>query len=189
MDEQTPPTEPQVRPPPEEPPAAQARALEGRPDDQPASRRHRAYLGVDATLVRIVTVGLAFLGGAGVLLYLAALLLMPEEGRRRLLDLRRRWRARAGGDRPRRDRPGGAAFAALAVIGAVIGWILFPIAFLVVAGLFAWWIASGERPAGTPGQILKRAALGLALLAVCLAVAVGGAWAAAAGSGASAPRS
>jgi phage shock protein PspC (stress-responsive transcriptional regulator) len=145
------------------------------------------YLGVDATLVRIVTVGLAFLGGAGVLLYLAALLLMPEEGQ----------------PAPKFPGTGGSgdggrtqaltvlgvivlialALGGLAVVGAVLGWILFPIAFLVVAGLFAWWIASGERPAGSPGEILKRAGLGVLLLLVCLLLALGGGWAAAAGSG------
>jgi hypothetical protein len=66
----------------------------------------------------------------------------------------------------------------------VLGWILFPLAFLIVAGLFAWWIASGERPAGTPGQLLKRAGLGILLLVICLALALGGGWAAAVGSGA-----
>ena len=38
------------------------------------------YLGVDPTLVRIGFVVLTFMGGAGVPLYLAALLLIPEEG-------------------------------------------------------------------------------------------------------------
>lgn len=142
------------------------------------------YLGVDATLVRIVTVGLAFLGGAGVLLYIAALLLMPEQGGTPAFG------ARGDGGRAQALTVlgvivlAGAAFAGLAVVGAVIGWVLFPIAILVIAGLFAWWIASGERPAGSPGEILKRAALGLGLLAICMAVATGGAWAAASGSGA-----
>ena len=38
------------------------------------------YLGVDATLVRIGFVLLAFLGGAAVPIYLACWLLIPEEG-------------------------------------------------------------------------------------------------------------
>jgi phage shock protein C len=38
------------------------------------------YLGVDPTLVRIGFVVLTFMGGAGVPLYLAALLLIPEDG-------------------------------------------------------------------------------------------------------------
>ncbi len=38
------------------------------------------YFAVDVTLVRVVLVGLAFFGGAGVPLYLAAWVLVPEEG-------------------------------------------------------------------------------------------------------------
>jgi len=38
------------------------------------------YLGVDATIVRIVFVVLTLAGGPGILLYLAGLLLIPEEG-------------------------------------------------------------------------------------------------------------
>ena len=38
------------------------------------------YLDVDVTLVRIGLVALSFLGGAGVPLYVAAWLLIPEEG-------------------------------------------------------------------------------------------------------------
>jgi phage shock protein PspC (stress-responsive transcriptional regulator) len=37
------------------------------------------YLGVDVTIVRVVLVVLAFVGGAGVPLYLAGWLLMPDE--------------------------------------------------------------------------------------------------------------
>jgi phage shock protein PspC (stress-responsive transcriptional regulator) len=144
------------------------------------------YLGVDATLVRIVTVGLVLLGGAGALLYLAALLLMPEEG-----EAAPSFGALGGADGGRAQAAtvlgvivlALVAFAGLAVVGAAIGGILFPLAFLVIAGLLAWWIASGERPAGSTGQILKRAALGVALLAVCFGLALGGAWAAATGSG------
>jgi phage shock protein PspC (stress-responsive transcriptional regulator) len=138
------------------------------------------YLGVDVTLVRIVAVGLAVAGGAGVVIYLAALLLMPEEGAAAPL---------AGGSDGR-----GQALAVLgvvvlacigvAIVGALIGWILVPVGFLAAAGLFAWWIASGERPAGSPTQILKRAGLGVGLLLICLALAIAGGWAAAAGSGA-----
>jgi len=38
------------------------------------------YLGVDTTLVRIGFVILTIMGGAGIPLYLAGLLLIPEEG-------------------------------------------------------------------------------------------------------------
>jgi phage shock protein PspC (stress-responsive transcriptional regulator) len=143
------------------------------------------YLGVDATIVRIVTVALTVLGGVGVLLYVAGLLLMPEPGGTAVI---------AGGEgregRGQAVRVAGLVvlalltFAVIAGIGTVIGWILFPLAFLIAAGAMAWWIASGERPAGSPGHILKRAGLGIALLAACFALALGGAWAAGTGSGA-----
>lgn len=38
------------------------------------------YFGIDATIVRIGFVVLTFLGGTGIPLYLAGLLLIPEEG-------------------------------------------------------------------------------------------------------------
>ena len=38
------------------------------------------YFGVDAVIVRIAFVVLTFVGGAGIPLYLAGLLLIPEEG-------------------------------------------------------------------------------------------------------------
>jgi phage shock protein PspC (stress-responsive transcriptional regulator) len=38
------------------------------------------YLGVDPTIVRIAIVVLVFIGGAGIPLYLAGWLLIPEEG-------------------------------------------------------------------------------------------------------------
>jgi phage shock protein PspC (stress-responsive transcriptional regulator) len=39
------------------------------------------YLGVDATVVRIVLAALTIVGGVGVPIYLAGWLLIPEEGR------------------------------------------------------------------------------------------------------------
>jgi phage shock protein PspC (stress-responsive transcriptional regulator) len=38
------------------------------------------YLGIDTTIVRIAFVVLVFFGGAGIPLYLAGLLLIPDEG-------------------------------------------------------------------------------------------------------------
>jgi phage shock protein PspC (stress-responsive transcriptional regulator) len=38
------------------------------------------YLGIDVTLVRIAFVVLTFIGGGGIVAYLACLLLIPEEG-------------------------------------------------------------------------------------------------------------
>jgi phage shock protein PspC (stress-responsive transcriptional regulator) len=143
------------------------------------------YFGVDPTIVRIVAVGLTLLGGAGALLYIAAFLLMPEEGAPGpALNLS----ARSG--RGQAATVLGvivilvAGFAAVAVAGAVIGWVLFPFAFLLLAGLFTWWLASGERPEGSAGQILARSALGVGLLILCGSLALAGAFAAGTGSGA-----
>ncbi len=177
-DETTTATQPPDPPPPR-------KRLERSPDDRMlfgVAGGIGAYLGVDATIVRIVTVGLTVLGGVGAMLYIAALLLMPEPGGKAPIS--------GGEGRGQALGVAGAivlgliAFAILAAIGAVIGWILFPVAFLVAAGVLAWWLASGERPTGSPGQILKRAGLGLALLGLCFAVALGGAFAAGTGSGA-----
>lgn len=38
------------------------------------------YLGVDATIIRIAIVAATFVGGAGIPIYLAGWLLIPEEG-------------------------------------------------------------------------------------------------------------
>lgn len=182
MDEDTQADEPQANPP--DPPRRRLERSTGDRMLTGVAGGIGAYLGIDATVVRIVTIGLTLAGGAGVLVYLAALLLMPEQGAPGPSF------GRAEGGRAQGVTVfgvillGAAAVAGLAVVGTVIGWVLFPVAFLVVAGMFAWWIASGERPAGTPGDILKRSALGLVLLLACFGVAVGGAWAAASGSGA-----
>jgi phage shock protein PspC (stress-responsive transcriptional regulator) len=39
-----------------------------------------SYLGIDPVIVRVIFVALIFMGGAGVPLYVAAWLLIPEEG-------------------------------------------------------------------------------------------------------------
>jgi len=63
-------------------------AAERRPLRRPVEGRMLAgvaagaaeFLGVDVTLVRILIVALVLFGGAGIPLYLAAWLLVPEEG-------------------------------------------------------------------------------------------------------------
>jgi phage shock protein PspC (stress-responsive transcriptional regulator) len=180
MEQQTTPPPPPPEPPPQ-------RRLERSRDDRMVAgvcAGIARYFGIDPTVVRIVAVGLTLLGGAGLLLYLAALLLMPEEGAPGTSF------SLTGEGRTQAATAIGvivlalAAFAALAVVGTLLGWILFPFAFLVVAGLLTWWLASGERPQGSPGQILKRAGLGVVLLTLCSLLALGAAWAAGTGSGA-----
>lgn len=73
-------------------------------------------LGLDPTLVRVAAVILAALGGAGILAYGAAVLLMPEEGRTEPL------RRGTGGDR--RD--------------ALVGIVLLALGFVAVFGVGPW---------------------------------------------------
>src|SRR3954466_9925168 len=150
-----------------------------------------SYLGVDPIIVRVVAVVLALFGGAGILFYLAAWLLVPSD------------------DPSAEAHPGRAATMAGVVvlvigvatllpfrghsgwgIGGGLGWIARPggsggglggIAGLGVVGLVVWRLASGERATGGGAEIVRRAGLGLALLAASLILALGGAWAAAAG--------
>jgi phage shock protein PspC (stress-responsive transcriptional regulator) len=141
------------------------------------------YFNVDAVIVRIAAIVLALFGGAGVLLYIAALLLMPAE------------------DSPAAVEPGASdgRNRALVVAGVVVllivaspflvgggllfAGILIPLAFLVAAGVLVWWLVSGEGPSGDAGDIARRAALGVGVLILCGLLAIAGAWAAAVGGG------
>jgi phage shock protein PspC (stress-responsive transcriptional regulator) len=135
------------------------------------------YFNIDPVLVRVGAVALAFLGGAGLLAYLAAVLLIPREGE--------------GG------RPGEAPNRGLAVTGVVLlvvafcvalpfrgwgpGWGLVPLGFVALAGLFVWRLASGQRPEGDARAVLRAMALGIALIVACFVLAIVAAWASAAG--------
>jgi phage shock protein PspC (stress-responsive transcriptional regulator) len=143
------------------------------------------YLGIDPVIVRVVAVALTVAGGLGIALYLAALLLVPQEG--------------AAGQAPR--APSRAATIAGVVIlglalaglfrgigfgfGAPLGGLAAFLALLGLAGLVVWWIASGERPAGgTARDVGRRAALGLGLLVLCAVLAVAAFWTGASGGAA-----
>ena len=136
------------------------------------------YFNIDPVLVRVGAVALAFLGGAGLLAYLAAVLLIPKEGES--------------------GRPPEAPSRALVITGAVLlvvafcvvlpfrvgwgpGWGLVPLGFVALAGLLVWRVASGQRPEWDARAILRAMALGLALIAFCVVLAIGAAWASAAG--------
>ncbi len=139
------------------------------------------YFNTDPIFFRIGFIALAFLGGAGLLLYLAALLLMPAEDSGAAVD------APAGEGRNR----------ALVIAGVVVillfAWpfllgggllaagLLIPLAVLVGAGVLVWWLVSGEGPSGEPKDIARRAALGVGILILCGVVALAGAFATAAG--------
>ncbi|HEY0362786.1 MAG TPA: PspC domain-containing protein [Solirubrobacteraceae bacterium] len=136
------------------------------------------YFNIDPVLVRVGAVALTFLGGAGLLAYLAAVLLIPREGE--------------DGRPPEAPNRGLVITGALLLIVAVCvvlpfrggwgpGWGLVPLGFVALAGLFVWRLASGQRPEGDARAVLRAMALGLALIALCILLAVSGAWAAAAG--------
>jgi len=136
------------------------------------------YFGVDPVLIRIALVVLAFFGGAGVLLYLAAALLVPSEP------------ATAGSPPPERSRALVIAGVAVLVLVAapfvagpalVAGGLLFPLAFLVLAGLAVAWLATGRWPERDAGAMTRAALLGVGLLVLLCFVAFGAAWGAAAG--------
>jgi phage shock protein PspC (stress-responsive transcriptional regulator) len=124
------------------------------------------YFNVDPLLFRIGAVALVFLGGAGILLYLAALLLVPNE------------------DQPAAIAPGAQgrnrglvilgvvvllviAWPFLLIGGALFAGIGIPLAILVGAGVLVWWLVSGEGPSGETRDIARRATLGIAILIGC----------------------
>jgi phage shock protein PspC (stress-responsive transcriptional regulator) len=140
------------------------------------------YFRIDPIIVRLAAVALVLAGGAGVLLYIAALLLVPEEG----------------GDGHTARTPGRTATIAGVLIlvvaaGALLpgfggwgwGWgnVLGPVLILAAIGLAVWWLASGEGPSGSGRDVARRIGLGLLVLALCGALAAGSFWAAAAGGG------
>ena len=137
------------------------------------------YFNLDPIIFRIGAVVLAFIGGAGLLAYLAALLLIPSEDSPGAADAppgRNRWLVIAG------------VIVLLLVSwpfllggGLLLAGVLVPLAFLVAAGVLVWWFVSGEGPGAEPGDIAKRAALGIGIIFLCGLIAIGGAWAAAAG--------
>lgn len=137
------------------------------------------YFGVDSTLVRIGFVALALLGGTGLVVYAAALLLVPldEEG--------------GGAPTSPRDRALviGIALALLLAglvfgsFGFAFGGALVPLSFLALLGLAVWWLASGERPSGSPGSVARRAVLGIGLLIGCGALSVASFFASGLGGG------
>jgi phage shock protein PspC (stress-responsive transcriptional regulator) len=137
------------------------------------------YFGVDPTLVRIGFVALALLGGTGLIVYAAALLLVP-------LD-----EEEAAAPKAPRDRAMAIGIAVSLIIaglifgsfGFVFAGALVPLGFLVLIGIAVWWLVSGERPSGSPGEVVRRAALGIGLLIACFALSVASFFASGMGGG------
>jgi phage shock protein PspC (stress-responsive transcriptional regulator) len=135
------------------------------------------YFDLDPIILRIGAVVLVLVGGAGLVAYLAAWLLIPsEDSSTDRMEGRNRWLVIGG-------------IVLLVCVswpfllggGVLVAGFGIPLALLVGAGVLVWWFVSGEGPSGAARDIAKRAALGLGLLLVCGIVAIGGAWAAAAG--------
>jgi phage shock protein PspC (stress-responsive transcriptional regulator) len=177
------PTDEQPTGPTEEQPAPARRRLTRSREDRVIAGvcgGFARYFNVDPVFVRIGAVALAFVGGAGLLLYLAALLLMPSdeggavvptsgEGRNRALVivgvgalLLVAWPFLLGG-------------------GLLLAGIGIPLALLVGTGVLVWWLVSGEGPSGDAGDVARRALLGIGILILCAILFFGGAFAAAAG--------
>lgn len=108
------------------------------------------HLDIDPVIIRVAFVVLAFFGGAGIILYAAGWLLLPQDdGSRAPFDLDSRSRSVA--------LIGVGVLAALALVGDAWGpgWFPWP---LVVVGLIAWLILArrdrrAEQPAGPPGVV------------------------------------
>ena len=137
------------------------------------------YLNVDPVIVRVVAVALVFAGGAGLLFYAAAFLLVPNEGE-----------GGEPGEAPRRAFVIAGVVALVLALGALLpfhwgwwgdGWNLVPLGFVALAGLVVWRFVTGQRPQANARSILRAIALGLALIALCLVLAVAAAWSAADG--------
>ena len=137
------------------------------------------YFGIDPTLVRIGFVALALLGGTGLIVYAAALLLVPLDDEDAPATSSPRDRNTAIG-----------LLIAFVVIGIGLGGFglgfggaLVPLGFIALAGLAVWWLVSGERPSGSPATVVRRAAQGVGLLVGCCALAVASFFASGLGGG------
>ena len=138
------------------------------------------YFGVDPVIVRVALVALTFFGGAGALLYLAAVLLVPSEDEV------------PGGAGPAAAPLGGERNRGLVILGAVVlvvvagpvllapalfaGGIIVPLAFLVVAGLLVAWLVTGRRPETDAASIMRATLLGIGVLLLVMALSVIAFW-------------
>jgi phage shock protein PspC (stress-responsive transcriptional regulator) len=134
------------------------------------------YFNVDPVIVRVVAVASLFFGGIGILLYLAALLLVPDEHGKIAAD--------ASSFRGKLLIGVAGVLLFVAVASAVPwGWgdpflpgFLFPVAFLALLGAGAWWLVQGARSDGDAGSVLRAIVLAFLLLCACALLALGSAW-------------
>ncbi|MEA2233013.1 MAG: hypothetical protein QOD83_2829 [Solirubrobacteraceae bacterium] len=135
------------------------------------------YFNIDSTLVRIAFVALALAGGAGFVVYVAALLLVPVDGE-------------APAERSTRDRTIAAGLiVALAVAGIAlgsfgfVGFALLPFWLVLVVAVSIWTFASGRRPGESPRAVMIRVLQGFGLMIACVALAVASFFASGLGGG------
>ena len=177
-----PPSPPPPPPPPPDPDPAAPRRLTRTAADRMiggVSGGIGRYFGIDPTLVRIGFVALALLGGTGLIVYAAALLLVPLDDE-----------DAPAASSPRDRNTAIGLLIAFVVIGIGLGGFglgfggaLVPLGFIALAGLAVWWLVSGERPSGSPGTVVRRAAQGVGLLVGCFALAVASFFASGLGGG------
>jgi phage shock protein PspC (stress-responsive transcriptional regulator) len=138
------------------------------------------YFGIDPVIFRVGAVALIFLGGAGVLLYLAAIFLVPSDGEQQ-------------GGRNLGQRGLAILGIVLLVIagGAILShgpfhfWFAWPFGLLLLLGLGIWWLVTADRSSPSSGSsegganardMGRRLLTGLGVLILSGALAVAGAW-------------
>ena len=139
------------------------------------------YFNIDPIIVRVAAVAGLLAGGVTLVAYIAALILVPVEP------------GEGEPEPPRQTRSTAATVAILVALciawplvvggGFLVAGVVFPLAFLAIVGILAWWAVSGDGPGGEPRDVAKRAVLGLAVLFGCCILFCAGAWAAGTGSG------
>ncbi len=132
--------------------------------------------------MRVVAVASTFFGGIGILLYLAALLLVPDEQGKIAADASS-FRGKV--------LIGVAGVLLFVAVASAVPWgsgdwflpgFLFPLAFLALLGAGIWWLVQGARGnRGDAGGVLRAIVLAFLLLCACALLALGSAWASAVG--------
>jgi phage shock protein PspC (stress-responsive transcriptional regulator) len=178
------PTEPVAATPPAQPPPQPRRLTRSRTDRilGGVGGGLAEHLGIDPLLVRFGIALLAVLtGGAALLLYLAAWLLVPDA------PLPAGHAAPA--PRSRAATIGGVAvLVVLACIivpsGIVVGWLAVPFAILALIGLGVWWLVMGIPADRTGRGVMLGILLGITILVVSGLLFFAGAAGVAGGGGA-----
>jgi phage shock protein PspC (stress-responsive transcriptional regulator) len=124
------------------------------------------YFDLSPNLFRLGLIALTLLSGAGILVYLAAVLVIPEEGKEQSVIEKALAK--------RRDRPWSLALLGVfaLIVAAILtssGWILVPVAFLVIL-----WTARGTKARTI--AVVVTAMIGVLLAALATAAVIAFAW-------------